>query len=162
MKNIIGILILGGLFLSACEEDPVIQADGFTTQPIIYSIIDSNDTVHYIRIGRVFSGLKPSGEAARNKDSIYFDSIDVQVYVKEISTGKMINLPVQVPGLPMARCETPLVSPPTIWSPDRAQTDIYIYPDSPLRVQWSGDVWNEIDITFEIKEHIGSPSSALL
>jgi hypothetical protein len=206
MKTVIGILIFGGLFLCACEEDPVIQADGFTTQPVIYSIIDSNDTVHYIRIGRAFSGMKPAVETARDKDSIYFDSIDVKVSVKEISTGKLINLPVQpwvvstkdsgmfnsdsyevfrfekdllkdvfvpkcpwillcqyllysdiwvtvqVPGLPMASCQTPLVSPPTIWSPDRAQTNIYLYPDNPLRVQWSGDVWNEIDITFEIKE----------
>jgi hypothetical protein len=206
MKKIIGLLIVGGLFLSACEEDPVTQTDGFVTQPVIYSIIDSNDTVHYIRIGRLFSGLKPPFETARNKDSIYFDSVDVTVSVKEIRTGKMINLPVQpwlvsnkeagyfnsesyqvfrfekdllqdvfvpecpwiillqyllysdilvtvkVPGLPMAKCETPLVSPPIIWSPKRAQTNIYLYPDSPLRVQWSGDVWNEVDLSLEINE----------
>ncbi len=199
-------LILGGLFLSACEEDPVTQADGFATQPVVFSIIDSNDTVHYIRVGRVFSGLKPPSETGKNKDSIYFDSIDVQVSVKEIRTGKMINLPVQpylvsnkeagafntdsyeiyrfekdllqdvlnpwlpwiieyqfllyseitvtvkVPGIPMATCKTSLVSPPTIWSPKRAQTYIYIYPNSPMLVQWSGDVWNEIDLTFEINE----------
>jgi hypothetical protein len=206
MKKIIGMLILGGLFLSACEEDPVTQTDGFVTQPVIYCIIDSNDSVHYIRIGRVFSGLKPPIETARNRDSIYFDSIDVKVSVKEISTGKMIDLPVQpwlvsnkdegyfnsdsyqvfrfekdllqdvflpampwillyqyllyseilvtvkVPGLPIAKCETSLVEPPIIWSPKRAQTHIYLYPESPLRVQWSGDVWNEMDLSFEINE----------
>lgn len=205
MQRITGILILGGLFLSACKEDPVTQTDGFVSQPVIYSIVDSNDSVHYIRIGRVFSGLKPPGETARYKDSIYFDSIDVNVSLKEIGTGKMIDLPVQrcmlskdsgtfnsdsydvfrfeqdllqdfhdplypeiilfqyllysdisvtvkVPDLPMAKCATSLVQPPKIWSPDRAQTNIFIYPDNPLRVQWSGDVWNEIDVRFEIKE----------
>ena len=95
MRKIIGMLILGGLFLSACQEDPVIQTDGFATQPVIFSIIDSNDTVHYIRIGRAFSGFKPPYETARHADSIYFDSVDVKVSLREIWTGKMVNLPVQ-------------------------------------------------------------------
>ena len=63
-----------------------------------------------------------------------------------------ILVTVTVPGLPIATCQTSLVEPPIIWSPKRAQTDIYIYPDSPLRVQWSGDVWNEMDLSFEINE----------
>ncbi len=88
MKKILGILILGGLFFSACEENPIIQTDGFVTQPVIFSIIDSNDTVHYIRVGRLFSGVKPPYETSRNADSIYFDSVDVKVSVKEIRTGK--------------------------------------------------------------------------
>ena len=206
MKRIICVLILGCLILSACEDDPEIQVKGFVSQPVIYSIIDSNDSVHYLRIGRVFSGLKPPFETARIIDSLYFDSIEVSVVVKEIRTGKLIELPVQrclvsnketgtfnsesfdvfrfeidllqdildpsdpeiiqfqyllysdllvtvqVPDLPEATCETSLVSPPRIWSPARAQTQIYIYPDNPLRVQWSGDAWNEIDVRFEIKE----------
>lgn len=206
MKKILGILILGGLFFSACEENPIIQTDGFATQPAIFGIIDSNDTVHYIRVGRVFSGLKPPNETGRIKDSIYFDSVDVSVSLKEIWTGKMISLPVtpwvvsakdagtfnsesytvyrfekdllqdflnpwlpyiiefqsllyskilvavKVPGLPLATCETSLVEPPRIWSPKRAQYYVYIYPDNPLLVQWSGDVWNELDISFEMNE----------
>ncbi len=63
-----------------------------------------------------------------------------------------ISVAVKVPGLPMASCETTLVEPPTIYSPKRAQYNIYIYPDNPLRVQWSGDVWNEIDLSFQMNE----------
>jgi hypothetical protein len=63
-----------------------------------------------------------------------------------------ILVTVKVPGLPMARCSTSLVSPPKIWSPKRAQTNIYIYPDNPLRVEWSGDAWNEMDLTFDMNE----------
>ena len=206
MKKSISIFILGGLLLSGCEEDPMVQTDGFVTQPVISCIIDSNDTVHYIRIGRVFSGLLPPFETARDKDSLYFDLVEVNVAVKEIRTRKWINLPVKpwiisnkdtgafnsdsfdvyrfeidllqdvfvvgcpwiidyqyllysdilvtvkVPGLPLAKCATPLVAPPKIWSPDRAQTYLFLYPDNPIRVQWSGDVWNEFDISFEIHE----------
>lgn len=206
MKKFIGMLILGGMLYSACEEDPVIQTDGFVTQPVVYCIIDSNDTVHYIRVGRVFSGLNPPGETAKIRDSICFDSIAVTVSLKEIRTGNMTSLPVQryvepgkdagyfnsdsyavfrfekdllqdvfvpgcpwiillqyllyseiwvtvqVPGMPLASCKTTLVEPPVIWSPKRAETFIYIYPENPLRVQWSGDVWNEIDVSFEMNE----------
>ncbi len=206
MRKIIGIVLLGGFLLTSCAEDPVIQTDGFATQPVISCIIDSNDTVHFIRVGRAFSGIRPPRETAADSDSIYFDSVDLKVSIKEIATGKMINLPIQpwavenkdpgffnsdvylvyrfekdllrdifvtgcpwillaqyllysdmvvtlkVPGLPVARCETTLVSPPIIWSPDRAQQYIFVYPDNPLRVQWSGDVWNEIDLSFQINE----------
>jgi hypothetical protein len=173
---------------------------------VVYSILDSNDTVHYIRVGRLFSGITPPDETARRKDSICFDSVEVTVDVREIRTGKMISLPiiscnvpdkeagyfnsepyhvfqfekdflqdvfvegcpwiilkqyllfsdikisVNVPGLPPATCETSLVAPPVIWSPDRAQQNIFIYPDNPLRLQWSGDLWNEMDLRFDILE----------
>ena len=205
-KLLIGLFILGALCFSSCREDPVIQTDGFVTQPVVYSILDSNDTVHYVRVGRLFSGTKPPDETARLMDSICFDSVEVTVAVREIRTGNMISLPVvpwdvpdkeagyfnsepyrvfrfekdflmdffvpgcpwiillqtrlysdikvtvNVPGLPAATCVTSLVEPPKIWSPDRAQQNIYIYPDNPLRIQWSGDLWNEMDLRFDMME----------
>ncbi|HBB91368.1 MAG: hypothetical protein A2X22_09870 [Bacteroidetes bacterium GWF2_49_14] len=199
-------LVFIGLCLNSCTEDPTIQLANFKSQPVIYGIIDSNDTVHYIRVARVFSGLQPPFETAQIRDSLRFDSVKVSVSLKEIRTGKNIEIPVrpweigdgepgmfdpggyqlfrfekdllldifhpyepwtimeqhllfsqiklvvEVPGLPVARCSTAFVEPPQIWSPDRAQTDIFIYPGWPLRIQWSGDAWNEIDVTFDLKE----------
>ncbi|TSA36981.1 MAG: hypothetical protein D4R64_06340 [Porphyromonadaceae bacterium] len=197
MKKNIGLLVLGGLFLSACEENPVIQTDGFQTKPVIYSIIDSEDSVHFIRLGRFFSGVTDPAETARIPDSIYFRSANLKVTL--LSTrGTKINVPVEnfvvsdkdsgmfnsdsfgvfrfekklvvgeyplkallydsvfievnLPGLPVAKCSTSLVWPPRIWSPFGAQQFIYIYPDNPMRVLWSGDAWNEIDVSFKIME----------
>lgn len=197
VKKHIVILILGGLFLSACEEDPVIQTDGFQTKPVIYSIVESFDTVHYIKLGRLFSGVISPPLTARIYDSIYFSSSNLKVnlvsfsgkltYVpveRVVETDKepgffnsddyalyrfskilvlgeypyyylpyeVIRLEVNIPGLPVAKCSTSLVWPPRIWAPFQAQKYIYIYPENPFRVLWSGDAWNEIDFTFSVHE----------
>ncbi len=197
MKTFIGLLILGGLLISGCEEDPVIQTDGFQTKPVFYSIIETFDTVHYIRLGRFFSGISNPAQTARIHDSIYFRSSNLKVTLvsergketivpverivvsdKESGTFnsegyevfrfkkilvlgeypdyflpyEVMRLEVDIPGLPVARCSTELVVPPRIWAPFQAQQFFYIYPENPLRVLWSGNAWNEIDLVFSIFE----------
>lgn len=197
MKTFIGLLVLGGLSLSGCQEDPVIQIDGFHTQPIIYSIIETFDTVHYIRLGRFFSGNSDPAETARIPDSIYFNTANVKVtlvtgrgattivpvervvesnkepgffdsgdfavyrFRKVLVLGEYpyyylpyerMRLEVDIPGLPAAKCSTAVVFPPKIWWPLMASQFVFIYPDNPLRVLWSGDAWNEIDVGFSIHE----------
>lgn len=197
MKKIIGILILGGLFMSACNEDPIIQVDGFQTKPVIYSIIDSEDSVHVIRLGRFFSGVINPAITAKIPDSIYFSLASLKVTLRRPG-GKRVGVPVEhytvpdknsgfynsdgfeaysfkktlimgeypnqfllydsvfievaIPGLPVAKCSTSILLPPTIWSPHHGQQFIFIYPDNPMRVLWSGDAWNEIDVSFKIYE----------
>lgn len=190
-------MIIGGLLFSACEEDPLIQTDGFQTKPVIFSIIDSEDTAHLIRLGRFFSGISDPGVTAGIPDSIYFRSAGLKVSLRKRNGARidvpaeLVNVPdkypgmftdedyrvfrfskrltmgeypfqgliydsvfmeFQIPGLPAARCSTSLVWPPRIWSPLQAQNYIYIYPDNPMRVLWSGDAWNEIDVSFKIHE----------
>ncbi|MCX6225671.1 MAG: hypothetical protein NTV01_13130 [Bacteroidia bacterium] len=200
MKTIIRLLILGGLFLSGCGEDPVIQTVEFQTKPVIYSIIGSEDSVHLIRIGRIFSGISDPAETAKIPDSIYFRSADLKVRLSKRS-GVKIDVPVEfsavtdknpgrftsdgygvfrfekklgvksliydsvylevnIPGLPVAKCSTSLVWPPRIWAPFEAQQFIFIYPDNPFRVLWSGDAWNEIDVSFSICEEL--PDTTLI
>ncbi|MCX6225672.1 MAG: hypothetical protein NTV01_13135 [Bacteroidia bacterium] len=197
MRLFIGLLILGGFFFSACEEDPIIQTDGFQTKPVIYSIIETFDSVHYIRLGRFFSGYANPTQTARIPDSIYFRSANLKVTLVD-ARGKMTDVPVErivesdkesgifnsddyelyrfkkilvlgeypfyfllydklflevnIPGLPVAKCSTSLVWPPRIWAPFEAQQFVFIYPDNPFRVLWSGDAWNEIDVRFSIHE----------
>ncbi|MFO7616347.1 MAG: hypothetical protein R6V75_03775 [Bacteroidales bacterium] len=126
--------------------------------------------VKEIRTGKLIN-LPVERCLVSNKDAGTFNSESFDVFRFEIDLLQDIHDPsdpetilvqfllysdlmvtVKVPGLPVATCETSLVSPPRIWSPDRAQTYIFIYPENPLRVQWSGDAWNEIDVRFEIKE----------
>ena len=197
MRKIISLFLLGGLLISGCEEDPVIQTEGFQTKPVIYSIIETFDSVHYIRLGRFFSGYANPTQTARIPDSIYFRSANLKVTLVT-ARGKMTNVPVErtiesdkesgifnfddyelyrfkkilvlgeypdyflpyeklfldvnIPGLAAARCSTALVWPPRIWAPFQAQQYFYIYPENPLRVLWSGDAWNEIDLSFSIQE----------
>lgn len=197
MKKIIGLFILGGFFFSGCEVDPVIQTEGFITKPVIYSIIDSEDSIHLIRLSRFFSGYTDPNVTARIPDSIYFSSANLKVTLKTLR-GEPVTIPVEdfmvtdkntgifdsrsfkafrfekklimgkypgksliydsvfvevsIPGLPVAKCSTSLVWPPRIWWPIQAAQYIYIYPDNPMRVLWSGDAWNEIDVSFKIME----------
>jgi len=197
MKKIIGLLIIGGFLFPGCEEDPTIQAPGFQPQPVIYSIINTEDSIHYIRISRFFSGLVNPALTGQIADSIYFREAAVKVSIQPLS-GPMVSVDaepvimsdkgpgffnsdsfriyrfekklirvlnhteillfdsvfveVTIPNLPVARCSTSLVWPPRIWSPFQAQQFVFIYPDNPMRVQWSGDNWNEVDVAFEIKE----------
>jgi hypothetical protein len=199
MKTTIRLLILGGLLLSGCQEDPIIQAPGFQCKPVIYSIIDSDDTVHLIRLTRFFSGAMSPPLTARIADSVYFKDAVVKVALRDLS-GRKVNVPVEyfaipdkkpgifdsensgayrfrkkitggefpfkflyydsvyievdIPGLPAARCSTSMVWPPRIWSPFGYQQYIYMVPDNPMRVLWSGDAWNEIDVNFEVKEEL--------
>jgi hypothetical protein len=77
MKTLIRLFILGGFFISGCEEDVKIQYEPFETKPVIYCVIDPNDTIHSIRIERVFSGGQPPAITAAIPDSLYFKDIKV-------------------------------------------------------------------------------------
>jgi hypothetical protein len=94
MRKIIRLLIFGGLFFSGCEEDPIIQTDGFQTKPVIYSIIETFDSVHYLKLGRFFSGCTDPAITAKIRDSIYFDQAIVKVTIfNSIGTG--VNVPIE-------------------------------------------------------------------
>jgi hypothetical protein len=73
----IGVLVVLGT--QGCEEDirpPV--ADG--PYPVVHCVLDMNDTAHYVRLTKTFSGPVDAGIMAQNPDSLYFD--DVRVYLE--------------------------------------------------------------------------------
>lgn len=78
-KGIFGLIILGELILSGCEENVYIQNLPFETKPVIYALIDPNDTIHSIRVERFFSGDQPPAITATNPDSLYFSDVKVSV-----------------------------------------------------------------------------------
>ena len=50
--------------------------------PIVYAILDHNDTVHYVRINKTFNGNVPTHEMASNPDSLLFTfPLKVSVFV---------------------------------------------------------------------------------
>jgi len=176
----------------------MIQTDGFVTKPVIYSILDSEDSVHYFRLGRFFTGIEDPDITSKIPDSIYFKTANLKVTLQKFRSSKRVQVPVEfvtmtdkedgmftskeygiyqiqeklirgeypykslvydsafvevaIPGLPVAKCSTSLVWPPKIWWPIQAAQFIFIYPENPMRVLWSGDAWNEIDVNFQILE----------
>jgi hypothetical protein len=192
MKNYISLLILGGLFFTGCEEDPVIQVDGFKTHPVVYALINVNDSVHYIRIERFYSGNAAADITGRNPDSLYFHDPKIEVLLATPKKQKVITpvpvlitdkedgffqspeytvyrfieplenynsliyntitVKVEVPGIPACYGTTILQSSPVIWVPYKKQETFFIAADSPIRIQWSGGFWNEVDMSFDIME----------
>ncbi|HBB90688.1 MAG TPA: hypothetical protein DC042_02970 [Bacteroidales bacterium] len=190
MRPIIGLCILGGLFLSGCEEDPEIQTRYFQSLPVLFCMINVNETEHVIRVERMYSGNAAADVSGKNADSLYFKNPDIKVHLAGFEQGRAIipepvwitdkepgffhspdylvykfslplvsdkrvlyrsmNVSVEVPGLPAAAATTILQTPPVIWSPNISQQTYYIVPDSPIRIQWSGSDWNEVDMYFEI------------
>ena len=94
MKPLSGLILLGTLLTAACAEDPVIQMQGFQSQPILYSIIETRDSAHFIRIGRLFAGNENPGLTSRIPDSIYFDSVKVKVTLTSM-WGEKEEVPVE-------------------------------------------------------------------
>ena len=94
MKKLIGYILFGALILTGCEENPNIQLDGFSTKPVIYSVIETFDSIHYIKLGRFFSGNSNPAQTARIVDSIYFNSANIKVTVVNFA-GKMEEVPVE-------------------------------------------------------------------
>ena len=189
------LLMLIGLLTSGCKEDPEIQMDGFHTKPVVYGIIETFDSIHYIKLGRFFSGNTDPSRSAGIKDSIYLDKVNLKVTLSD-SSGVSVDVPVErmlisdknpgifnsgdyeaylfkrklvlgeapfyhlpfekisievkAPGLPVAEAVTSILLPPVIWSPLSAQQFIYLVPDSPMRILWSGSAYNEIHVSFNV------------
>jgi hypothetical protein len=194
-KPLARLLLIAAILLQGCTEKVEIQDQPFESQPVVYGIIDPNDTVHYIRLERMFSGMQAPAITAAEADSLFFHEAGVTVEFfpsygggepslveaeKVVTEGKdpgyfsssrqelyrfekvltnkgsniysTARLTVTVPGLPDATATCKIVSRPSIWSPNVMQMYLFIWHDRPIQVQWSGGSWNEVDISFEIKE----------
>ncbi len=69
LLSLTGIFLLTGLF--SCSEDLVVHLDKPIDKPIIYFLLNPNDSVQYLRIQKAYLGVEDALETAKNKDSIY-------------------------------------------------------------------------------------------
>lgn len=83
MKKIVYLLSCLSIILQSCETDINIS-DQWENIPVIYSILDPKDTIHYIRVNRVFSGNASGYEMASHADSLIYNAdLNVTVRVKD-------------------------------------------------------------------------------
>jgi len=64
------------LILSACEED-VYAPLAKESYPVVYCILSKNDTAHYVRLTKTFSGPESAYAMAQNPDSLYYKNAKV-------------------------------------------------------------------------------------
>ncbi len=200
MNLVSRILLLLGI-LSGCSQDFQVHNGQYSSQPVIYALFDPVDTMHTIRIERVFGAEQPPLQTARISDSLYFEEVRVTVRltdekgsVKEIipemvpglvkESGlfesashrvyrftevlswwkfplyKSVEVVVEVPGLEPASGSSAFLPRAHVLWPYVAQQYLFMDDDRPILIQWKGDAWNEMDISFEIHEQYADSTAS--
>lgn len=72
------LLIITIILLSACGNDLTIQAP-YNDIPVVYSILNQNDSVHYVRLEKSFAGEMNAFDMAAIPDSIYYPDAEVKI-----------------------------------------------------------------------------------
>lgn len=78
------VLIIAGL--SSCETDFDVTAE-WKDIPVVYGLLDQNDSVHYVKVNKAFLGDGNLLEYAQNQDSSLYD--DIKVIMEEIDDGEL-------------------------------------------------------------------------
>lgn len=82
MRNFL-FFILTLLIFNSCSTELDVNAD-FRETPIMFALINQNDSINYIRLQRAFSNENGNAlEIAKNFDSLYYDTTKVRVYLIE-------------------------------------------------------------------------------
>ncbi|MCB0629677.1 MAG: hypothetical protein R2824_07220 [Saprospiraceae bacterium] len=90
-KPISILTLLCGLFAIGCSTDFEIERSGQDI-PIVYGLIDVQDTAHYIRVERAFlTGGSDAAVVAQNIDSLYYPP-SVSVRLEKVNSGQQYDL----------------------------------------------------------------------
>ena len=84
LKKIAFIVTLLVVVLYSCKTDFSLNGP-YKRTPIIFGLLDQNETIHYVKITRTFLGEGNNYDFAQQADSSYFDFVDAKVF--EIGTN---------------------------------------------------------------------------
>ncbi len=87
MKRIKHILLpLIVLIINSCKTDIDLLAT-YKESVVVYGLLNQSDSVHYLRINRVFLGAQNAQTTAQIKDSVYFKPGEATVYLEKYFNG---------------------------------------------------------------------------
>jgi hypothetical protein len=75
---LISLVTLLGLSFQSCKEDITLSTT-YKETPVIFGLLDQNDTIQYIKINRGFIGPGNAFEIAKIPDSSYFENVSAKV-----------------------------------------------------------------------------------
>ena len=93
MKKTSVFLLLGfviSLLIASCDNTLDIL-DDYKETPIVYGLLNKNDTVNYIRLQKGFLGAGNALLMAQYSDSIYYDTSEVDVHIYSIINGQQTD-----------------------------------------------------------------------
>lgn len=81
-KKLIYLFFLGSIFLSSCETeiDTIAKYKDIT---VVYGLLNPNETDHYIRITKAFSGEGNANDMANDANNIYYADGEISVTIDE-------------------------------------------------------------------------------
>ncbi len=88
MKNFLFLIITTLFILSSCDDSLEIN-DTYSVKPVIYSLLDRNSDVQYVKLNKTFLGDASVAEMASVSDSLYFDNADV--YIKKYKDNSLVK-----------------------------------------------------------------------
>lgn len=90
MKNFTPIIIISSLFLAftACNDELEVNAE-WENIPVVYTLLNQNDTVHYIKVNKAFLGDATAQSMAAESDSLFYDH--ATVYVNQMMNGNIVK-----------------------------------------------------------------------
>ena len=86
MKHCYWLLILVPLLFGSCDNELDILED-YQEIPVIYGLINTLDSNHYVRVQKGYLGPGNALEFAQNADSLYYDTASVRITLEKIVNG---------------------------------------------------------------------------
>ncbi|HBB91743.1 MAG: hypothetical protein A2X22_13910 [Bacteroidetes bacterium GWF2_49_14] len=78
-------ILLLGVITSGCSESVDVVMPG-SSVPVIYGVLDINDTVHYIKLSKSFAGTDDPRTLASDPDKVFYK--DATVFLRETSGSR--------------------------------------------------------------------------
>jgi hypothetical protein len=79
MKKITILSFFAALILMlSCQDDMNINAD-WESIPVIYCLLNQNETIHYVKVNKAFLGEASAAEMAQVSDSLFYDYVEVWI-----------------------------------------------------------------------------------
>lgn len=89
MKRVIYFLLITVFaFNIGCENTVNLKAP-YEIIPVVYSLLDQNDSYHYVKVAKLFNGDLDANEMAQVADSSYLDIKEIKV--EELREGVVLN-----------------------------------------------------------------------
>jgi len=93
MKKIVFVasVALSIFLVPGCKNDITILAP-YNSQPVVYGLLDQNETTHYIRVNRTYEGNGNAYTMAQQYDSINYPLGTITVQLQDIGNGQIVTL----------------------------------------------------------------------
>jgi hypothetical protein len=93
MKKLISLFLFSAVLFSfvGCKNDLKVSAP-YKDITVVYGLLDQNDSVHYIRVNKAFSGNGDAYTMAKQYDSVNYPVGTIAVQIQDLSTNTTYTL----------------------------------------------------------------------